>query len=148
MIFQQLNRTDPERIDLVVGNVDGGGTLTAGLAAVLVEAGASIDGISAVRQPTDTSKAKGFIGIAVENIPVNGYGLVRAHGIASAYLSNVGTSITITRGDVLVPGAVAGQFFSSITPQAMSTLLYKYAYAAQTATISALTAVNVVVRAL
>lgn len=147
MIFQQLNRSDAERIDLIVGNVDGGGSMTAGLGVALVEAGASIDGISAVKATAGTWK--GFIGIATENIPINGYGLVRAHGLAAAgTLSNVGTSITITRGDVLIPSAIAGQFFSSVTPQAMSTLLYKYAYAADTITVSALTTVRAIVRAL
>jgi len=38
----------------------------------------------------------------------------------------------VTAGDTLLPGAVAGTFFSSVTAQAMSTLLYKYVYAATT----------------
>lgn len=131
MIIQQLNRTDPERVQIQVKNVDGGGSITTGLGATLCEAGASIDGISSVR--TTAGNIKGFCGVAVQDIAINGYGLVTSWGyVNSVQLSNVGTSITITRGDTLIPGAVAGTFFSTVTAQAMSTLLYKYVYAATT----------------
>lgn len=131
MIIQQLNRTDPERIQIQIKNVDGGGSITTGLGTCLCEAGASIDGISAVR--STAAAVKGFCGVAVQDIAINGFGLVTSWGfVNSVQVSNVGTSITITRGDTLIPGAVAGTFFSSVTAQAMSTLLYKYVYAATT----------------
>lgn len=131
MIIQQLNRTDAEKVQLIVKNVDGGGSITTGLGAMLVMAGASIDGISSVK--ATGAGVKGFCGVAVQDIAINGFGLVTAWGfVNSVQLSNVGTSITVTAGDTLIPGAVAGTFFSSVTAQAMSTLLYKYVVAATT----------------
>lgn len=146
MLQQTLNSRDPEKILLVVKNVDGTGSLNLGLAAAYVLAGASTDGISVTR--ASAANIKGFCGVSIKDIPVNGYGLVCVWGWASVVLSNVGTSITITKGDVLIPGAVAGTFFSSVTPQAMSTLLYKYVVAADTATISAAGYVTGLIRGL
>jgi hypothetical protein len=128
---QRINRTDAETIRLVVKNVDGGGSITTGAGVCLVQAGASIDGVSAVNSTAAT--ISGFGGVAKQDIAINGYGQVTAWGYAASVLvSHVGTSITITRGDTLKPGAVAGTFFSSLTNQALSTLLYRYVKAAET----------------
>lgn len=132
MLIQQLNRTDAERIQIMVKNVDGGGSITTGLGANLVLAGASIDGLSAIRSTAGTWL--GFVGVATQDIPINGFGLVTSWGqVNSVQFSHVGTSITITAGDTLIPGAVAGTFFSVVTPQAVSTLYYKVVVAATTA---------------
>lgn len=131
MLIQQLNRTDAEKVQLMFKNVDGGGSITTGLGVMMVTAGASIDGISSVK--STAAGVKGFIGVATQDVAINGFGLATAWGfVNSVQISNVGTSITITAGDTLLPGAVAGTFFSSITAQAMSTLLYKYVVAAST----------------
>lgn len=131
MIIQQLNRTDPERVQMQVRNVDGGGSITTGLGVCFPITGASIDGISAVR--STAALARGFIGVAIQDIAINGYGLVTSWGFAnSVQISNVGTSITITAGNQLLAGAVAGTFFSSIAAEATSTQYYKYVYAATT----------------
>lgn len=131
MLIQQLNRTDPERVQLIARNVDGGGSITTGLGVAFPITGASIDGISSVR--ATAALARGFIGVAIQDIPINGFGLVTAWGqVNSVQISNVGTSITITAGDQLLAGAVAGTFFSAITPQATSTQYYRYVYAATT----------------
>lgn len=131
MLIQQLNRTDPERVQLMVKNVDGGGSITTGYGACLPTSGASIDGISAVK--ATAALQRGFIGVATQDIAINGFGLVTAWGyVNSVALSNVGTSITITAGNVLIPSAIAGQFFSVVTDAAMSTLMYKYVTAATT----------------
>lgn len=130
MLIQQVIR-DPEVVQIIVKNVDGSGSITTGLGVALVASGASIDGVSAIKSAAGTIKA--FVGVAAEDIPINGYGRVTAWGLAqSVALSNVGSSITITRGDTLKPGAVAGTFFSSITDAAMSTLLGKYVIAVST----------------
>lgn len=131
MLIAQLNRTDAERIQLVFTNVDGGGSVTTGMGVCLVQTGASIDGVSGVK--STLANWGGFIGVSSSDIAINGYGLATAWGIAaSVALSNVGTSITVTRGDYLTASAVAGLFFSSITPQALSTQLYRYLFAATT----------------
>jgi len=115
MQIQQLIRTDPEKVFVVVKNVDGSGAITAGLGAALVAAGASIDGVGAVIQPA-TTYSKEFAGVATQDIPINGYGLVQAWGLANSILiSNEGTSVTLTAGDQLWPSAVAGQFNTSNT---------------------------------
>lgn len=141
MLIQQLNRTDAEKVQIVVKNVDGGGSITTGLGVALVQTGASIDGISAVR--STAALWKGFVGVAQQDIAINGFGLVTAWGYAnSVQLSNVGTSITVTAGDYLRPGAVAGTFFSGqAAAETLSTLLYRTVMTATTvpATLSALT---------
>jgi hypothetical protein len=131
MIIQQLNRTDPERVQIQVKNVDGGGSITTGLGACFPISGASIDGISAVR--STAALARGFVGVAVQDIAINGFGLVTAWGyVGSVQISNVGTSLTITAGDQLKAGAVAGTFFSSVAAETTSTQYYKFVYAAST----------------
>lgn len=131
MLIQQLNRQDPERVQIMVKNVDGGGSITTGRGVCFPVTGASIDGVSAVR--STAALQMGFVGVSTQDIGINGYGLATAWGfVNSVQISNVGTSITITAGDALLPGSVAGTFFSAITAQAFSTLLYKYVYAAAT----------------
>ncbi len=131
MLIQQINRTDPEVVKIMVKNVDGGGSITTGNGVCLVQAGASIDGISAINSTAATYE--GFCGVAAQDIAINGYGLAVAWGIAqSVLISHVGSSITVTAGDILKPGAVAGTFFSSLTDQAVSTLFYRYVIAATT----------------
>lgn len=131
MQTQLLNQTDAERVLISVKNVDGGGSITTGLGVCLVQAGASIDGVSAVR--STAAAIEGFVGVSKQDIPINGYGLVTVWGYAdSVQISHVGSSITITRGDFLKPGAVAGTFFSSLADEAMSTLFYRYVIAATT----------------
>lgn len=132
MLIQQLNRTDAEKVQIVVKNVDGGGSITTGLGVALVQTGASIDGISAVR--STAALWKGFVGVAQQDIAINGFGLVTAWGYAnSVQISNVGTSITVTAGDYLKPGAVAGTFFSGqAADQTLSTLLYRSVLTAST----------------
>lgn len=140
MLIQQLNRTDAEKIQIVVKNVDGGGSITTGMGAAFVLTGASVDGISAVR--STAALWKGFAGCAQQDIAINGFGLITAWGLAnSVAISNVGSSITITAGDGLKPGAASGTFFSGQPlAETLSTLLYRYIVAANT-TPNALSAV-------
>lgn len=131
MEITQLQRSNAEIVNIIVKNVDGSGSITTGRGASYPDVGASIDGNSVVL--CAGTKAKGFVGIAINDIPINGFGRVTAWGyVGSVEISNVGSSITITAGDQLLYGAVAGTFFSAITPQATSTLMYKYIYAAAT----------------
>lgn len=139
--------TNADTLSIVIKNVDGSGSITTGNGACLVQAGASIDGSGAVKSTAATYK--GFCGVAIQDIAINAYGLVRSWGyIASVLISHEGSSITVTRGDTLKPGAVAGTFASSLTDQAISTLLYRYVYAGNTNTLSAAAYVTGVVRAL
>lgn len=131
MLIQQLNRTDPERVQLMFKNVDGGGSITTGYGICFPTSGASIDGISVVK--ATAALQRGFIGVSTQDVGINGFGLATAWGLVnSVQISNVGTSITITAGNVLIPSAIAGQFFSVVTDAAMSTLMYRYVTAAST----------------
>lgn len=131
MLIQQLNRTDAEKILLIVKNVDGGGSLTTGMGVALVATAASGDGIGAVRTTATAGNANNFCGVALADIPINGYGLVTAWGYAASVLvsQSVG-SYTITAGDVLIQSATqAGAFTSVVTNAALSTAMYKYVVA-------------------
>src|ERR1700757_2829130 len=102
MLIQQLNRTDPERVQLVVLNVDGSGSISVGNGAAFTYAAgnASIDGISAVN--ITAALSRGFVGVATQNIAINAYGLVTAWGLVnSVAISNATTSITVTANDIL-----------------------------------------------
>jgi len=117
MQSKQIQDASADKVTIVVKNVSAT-TMTTGLGVALVHTGASVDGISAVIQPA-TSYSSHFIGISKKDIPVNGYGTVVCWGVAdSILLSSVGTSITVTKGDMLWPSAVAGNFFST-TPAAV-----------------------------
>lgn len=151
MQIQQLNRTNPERVLIVVKNVDGSGSITTGLGVAfpLTAANASIDGVSTIKLTAGTWA--GFAGIAAQDIAINQYGLVTCWGLAaSTQISAVGTSITVTAGDQLKFGATGtGAFFSSVLAEATSTQFYKYLHVAQSQTISANPSwTQVIVRAL
>lgn len=130
MQIQQLNRTDAEKVFIIVRNVDGGGSITTGMGACLVATAASGNGVSAVRSLP--ALARDFVGVAVQDIAINAYGLVQAWGyVSSVFLSQSVGSWTITSGDQLRLNVTApGAFTSVITPQAVSTHFYKYVVAA------------------
>jgi len=131
MQIQQLNRTNSEVVKVLFKNVDGGGSITTGMGVSWCQAGASIDALSAVLYAA--ANQEGFIGVSESDVPINGYGFATCWGLANSVLiSHVGSSITITAGDFLKPGAVPGTFFSSLTDQAVSTLFYRYVIAAST----------------
>ena len=137
MDIQQLNRTDPESVRVAFKAVDGGGSITAGFGIRLVSTAASFDGVQSIQ--STAADIKNFYGVVAKDVAINGFGKATVYGFAaSIVISNVGTSITVTAGDTLKPGAVAGTFFSSITDAAMTTVLNKYIVAGATNTISAL----------
>lgn len=137
MDILHVNSQSQESARVAFKNVDGGGSVTTGLGVAIVTSAASFDGVNAVR--STAALWKGFNGISAFDCPINGFGKATVWGYAASIaLSNVGSSITVTAGDVLIPGAVAGTFFSSVTDQALSTLVYRYVLNGQTQTISAL----------
>lgn len=128
MLIQQLIRTDPERVLINIKNVDGGGSITTGMGACVVRTAASGDGINAVK--STGAEANCFIGVAQNDIAINAYGLLTAWGYAaSVAISQSVGSWTITSGDTLRLAGAAGHFTSVITPQAVSTQMYRYVVA-------------------
>jgi hypothetical protein len=137
MDIQAINRNDVDPIRVAFKNVDGGGSITTGFGLALVTSAASFDGISATR--STAALIRDFYGVVAKDTPINGFGKATVYGYAaSIVISNVGTSITVTAGDTLKPGAVAGTFFSSLTDAAMTTVFNKVIVSGQTNTISAL----------
>ncbi len=148
MNIQALNRTDVSSVKIAIKNVDGGGSITTGHGVALVTTAASFDGVNAVRHLVANQAS--FAGVADRDIAINSWGKAISYGYAaSVMISHVGSSITITAGDVLIPSTVAGTFFSSVTAQGMSALLYRYVQAGTTTVaISAQTWVSGLVHAM
>lgn len=137
MDIQAINRNDPESIRVAFKNVDGGGSLTTGFGIALVTSAASFDGLASTR--STAALIRDFFGVVAKDVPINGFGKATVYGYAaSVVISNVGTSITVTAGDTLKPGAVSGTFFSSLTDAAMTTVFNKVIVAGTSNTISAL----------
>jgi hypothetical protein len=137
MDIQTVNRNDAESIRVAFKNVDGGGSITTGYGIALATSAVSFDGLSSTR--STAALIRDFFGVVAKDTPINGFGKATVYGYAaSVVISNVGTSITVTAGNSLIPGAVAGTFFSSLTDAAMTTVFNKVIVSGVTTTISAL----------
>lgn len=111
MIFQRVNRTDPERVFMAMRNNEGA-TLNKDDACQLELASASIDGVR-VRQP-DTGNLYAFIGIVDANITDGAYGLIQIYGYRST--SRVfQTNTSQDTGVALAPTAAAAYLQSVAT---------------------------------
>ncbi len=115
MDIQRINRTDAERVFITVLNT-AASSMTTGYAVSLTLAAASADGHQAVMTASGTAGTlPGWVGVAAADIAANTRGRVQCLGyVASIYLSQVATSITVTLGDALVPGAETGGLFSTV----------------------------------
>jgi hypothetical protein len=108
MLFQRLNRTDAEKVFIIVKNISGG-TMTANYPAVWDIS--SPDGIAVSKPATATLSL--FVGIADADIAEQAYGLVQVYGYrASAYMTN-DTSNAVVAGDTLV--CIASQWYLDLT---------------------------------
>jgi len=109
MIFQRLNRTDPERIFMVMRSNE---TSAADDCVCLETNSDSIDGVR-VRLP-DTGLLHTFVGVADAAITSGSYGLIQVYGYRST--SRIfQTNTSIDTGVVLTPvaAAVYAQSFAS-----------------------------------
>lgn len=124
MIIQEVNRTDPEKIYMIVHNTEatsitrGQGVAFVGGAAAQV----SNDGISAVRATANADLMR-FAGIANRDIPADGYGLVQIWGyVDSIMFSHRASNTTIgfdpnVAHSYLIPSATKAGAFTSTAPQ-------------------------------
>ena len=110
-----------ERIFGTYKNVEAS-SITTGYLVALAAAAASFDGTQACFANSGaTGRQINWIGVAAKDIAPNAYGLVQQYGLcASVYLSNVGSSLTITLGDACVPGALSGGAFCAVPTWANS----------------------------
>lgn len=124
MQVQRINRNDPEQITMPVTNVDARSLSQGWPVAFRLGTNASLNFNNAVLALSGTAgDLPGFIGVADQDIATNAVGRVVAWGyVKSVYLSQTGTSITITNGDPLVPGAAG--FFSLAPTYAASGFKY------------------------
>ena len=111
MIFQRVNRTDPERVFLVMRNNEGAAMIK-DQTCQLELASASIDGVRI--RDMDTANEHSFIGIVDAAIADGAYGLVQVYGYRSTSII-LTTNTSITTGVVLVPVAAQDYLVSSAT---------------------------------
>lgn len=142
MLIQRVNRTDAEKIELVVVNV-AGATITTGRAAMYVGGTgamqASTDGANVAILDADASMCM-LAGVAQQDIPDTEAGRVVAWGwcnsIELSAEADKTIGVTALVQTFLKVGAVAGTFTSTQTPQALSTFAYKYVQCMNTTNIS------------
>ena len=99
MLFQRVNRTDPERVFTVVYNASGG-AFTIGQA-MEYDTGTSADGIR-VSTPS-TAGLSSFAGLSTGAIANGAYGLAQVYGYCSfaAVINDITTALVA--GKILVP---------------------------------------------
>ena len=119
MLFQRVNRTDPEKVFAVFLNNNSGST-AAGDTAQLELAAASIDGVKARSVASGNEFA--FLGVWDGVTTTGSYGLVQVYGYRSS-AKVFQTNTSIDTGAVLV--AVAGQLYmqSIVTTVASNTTI-------------------------
>lgn len=124
MIISKVNRTDAEKVFVVVHNTEAT-SVTTGQGVIFCHAAAgvnSIDGSSVVRVPASSNVSMlHFAGIAAQDIIKDGYGLSQVWGYCSSVMmSHEAANLTVGAGliaqTVLQPGGAAGTF-TSLTPQ-------------------------------
>lgn len=137
MLFKQASRGD-ERVFVTVKCVEASSITTGYSAGLKIATTGSFDGTSAVMMRSGTAgDLPGWLGIAVQDIPSNGFGLVQIFGnCLSVLLSNVITSITIATGDPLIPSPVAGALSSGAPTYAASGFGYVIASSVPANTLS------------
>jgi len=106
MLFQRVNRTNPEKVFLVAKNSWSTASLTNGQA-VIWDYTTDIDGVG-VTKPTDGTGVNShygaaFAGIAAETIASGDYGLLQVYGFHSAVRvrTKTGTNPAVAKGTAL-----------------------------------------------
>lgn len=149
MLFQQLNRSDAEKVYIICRNVSAA-TLSAG-AAAFFEVDAVSDG-NAI-SGAGTSKEFLFAGIVKDELADSSYGLVQVYGIASAYCvlaasnsaANAGVQLDAVTSQTYLaqyPG-VSGSSTTIENPWNFVTLMETFASAASATSSASLKAVFV-----
>src|SRR5512139_1104330 len=99
MLFQRVNRTDAEKVFVVVYNASGGSFTTGQV--MVWDSSASCDGIRVTTATTATRNL--FAGLANATIANGAYGLAQVYGYRSdaAIMPDVTTALTV--GNILQP---------------------------------------------
>jgi hypothetical protein len=133
MLFQRINRSDPEKVFIVVKNSYLTASLTNGQA-VCWDWTTDADGVS-VSIPTATENVAGgtdFAGVAAETIAHNAYGLIQVYGYHSAAKVRTMTATghvyhesrgAVAAGTRLVAGITAAFVLEGVTVAATAQVL-------------------------
>lgn len=119
MIFQRVNRTDPERVFVVMRNNEGA-TINANQTVQLELASASIDGVRV--RDMDTGNLHAFVGVADAAIADGAYGLIQVYGYRSTSIL-FQTNTSVDTGVVLIPVAAQDYLDSVATTVASNTTI-------------------------
>lgn len=121
MTFQRINRSNPEKILMVVGNGYTTASLTNGQP-VMWDMG-DANGVN-VTMPSGARRAHAFAGIVAETIASGNYGLIQVYGYHPAVIVDSNTSADIFTGCPLYMDTGAfnleGPFYASATTEELS----------------------------
>ena len=98
MLFQRINRSDPEKVFIVVKNGYATAALTSGQPVMWDLA--DKDGVS-VSISTGAKTPALFAGVAAETIAIAGYGLIQVYGYHPAVVITSSATADIVVGDAL-----------------------------------------------
>jgi hypothetical protein len=152
MILQRINRTDPEKIMIVVKNSWATAALSNGQA-VMWDFNDDVDGVGVTR-PTAIATNLGIAGagIAAEAIAIGDYGLIQVYGYHSAVRARAGTSaLPIAKGSPLALNAAGSLFCLEAYASSTATTVpirYPMAFAMEAYTSWTTTTVKAFIKAL
>lgn len=131
MVFQRINRSDPDKVFVVVFNSYSTAAITVGQS-VIWDFGTDVDGVGVTR-PTARATNAGFAAagvVATSSIAAGGYGLVQVYGYHSAVRMRTvtGGSPAIAAGRPLAL-PVAGGVFCAESMSTASTVISVFPFA-------------------
>ena len=139
MLFQRVNRSNPEKVFIVAKNSYGTASLTNGQA-VIWDWTTDVDGVGVTLATATTNVSCGVdvAGIASETIAAGSYGLLQVYGYHSAVRCRVMTSTShvyhesrasIAKGTPLVGGITTVFALEGITPAETAQVLHPCGFA-------------------
>jgi hypothetical protein len=99
MLFQRVNRTDAEKVFVVVYNASGGAFTTG--QAMCWDTGTSADGIRVTTPATATRSS--FAGLALAGIANGAYGLAQVYGYTGSASVKADITTALVAGSILIP---------------------------------------------
>ena len=145
MLFQRVNRTDPEKVFIVAKNSWASASLTNGQA-VVWDWTTDVDGVGVTKAIATANVSQGtdVAGVATETIPSGSYGLLQVYGYHSAVrvrrLTSTGhvydeSTADVAKGTPLVGGVSAAFCLEGISPVETAQVLKPCAFAFAASTL-------------
>jgi len=156
MLFQRINRSDPEKIFVVAKNSYSTGSLTNGQA-VIWDYTTDCDGVG-VTKPAAIAATGGFpaAGVAAETIAAGSYGLIQVYGYHSATrvrtISTTGNGvrnwISVAKGTPLTLPLAAAFCLEGIKTASINVISWPCAFALAAQSLATTAAIAVFIKAL